>query len=750
VVTLAINASGPVAAGTPVVLSGQVTDLTATTARVLLDGTDIGGFDPAGTTVDTTGFRSGSYTLRVDASDALGHVGTKSVAFEIDNPDSTIDTPTDGQALGSSSAHVTGTLNDASGPFSYTLDSEPPVALDLDVPAGIIEVPFDFTLDGLSDGPHTVTVTAGTGTVTRHFSIDTVDPVVGMSSPTPGQNFFPGDLLDFAGTVTDDGIVDWTLTDGETELGHGTHRSSDDDSISIDDIDTSEWAPGAHQLMLSGTDRSGHEAHVEIRVTIGVPQLSLTSPVADAIITGGSFALAGWITDDDLTAWTAWVAGGPRGASTDQTLATGDSAGVFARTIDASSLADGSYTLYLTVADGSGNSNEVSIPITIDNSIARSAIVAPTAGQRLNSAGVRVQGALGVLGSPSYSVDGGPMQSVPGSVAVPADATTRPFDFWLYDLSEGEHTVTVSSTPISISRTFLVDLDPRIADLSWADESWVAIGDTITVGATVTDSSQVAYGLTWSGQTFTYSPFGAAGHIAPTLSTAGLTDGEYQLELHVVDKQFNETVERWTVYLDVRPGKPTLVTPTAGGTTADREITFGWDPLAGADFYEFRSSPNHTTDTDGTLADGTTIVTADGESFATLTGVAEGDIYWQVRGVNRVGESTSFAGAWSDTRKVEVDRTRPSSPLTPPASPSSSDGTDEAAHDPDGAESGEPQPTEEPSDDQSAAPSDPPVDDPEAAGASDDGFPVGWIVVVVVIIVLVGGGFLIRFLIVRR
>ena len=82
IVTLSTNRPTPIVPGTSVQLNGNVADGTATTKRVFLDGNDIGAFT-TGMFVATTGLTAGTHTLRVDATDVLGHVGSGSVTFEV-------------------------------------------------------------------------------------------------------------------------------------------------------------------------------------------------------------------------------------------------------------------------------------------------------------------------------------------------------------------------------------------------------------------------------------------------------------------------------------------------------------------------------------------------------------------------------------------------------------------------------------------------------------------------------------------
>jgi hypothetical protein len=717
---------------------------------------------------DTRGWPDGDYRVSLSVSTPARMIPSHETWFEfvIDNGGSTIDTPTEGQTFEGGTIDVTGTLRwPTESAISYVLDDNPAETLEIEVPEGAASVPFAFDLSDLSQGEHTVTVAAGAGTeVTRTFWIDAFDPLVSVLSPAADATRFHGQTIDFVANVIDTSYVDWTLLHNGTELTHGRHEPTDAAPITVSDIDISGWPAGeSHVLTLVTTDRAEHVVETPTTVDVIPPQITIETPEDDAVISTGSFTLSGSIVGGEAA--THWVASAP--AKPRSTFlgwgASGDSADEFSQLVDTSSWPDGWHTVTVTATDGSGDSSQDEVRIEVDNSALRSGITAPTPGQVIQSSSVRVAGTLGAVnGTPSYTLDCSDDECADDridfgveSIAVPVGVMpVFPFWFDLRGLSEGEHTVTIYNGTLTLSRTFVVDLAPRFADLTLTNPSYFAPGDLITVGATITDSSAMTYGLNWGGEPVAQWTLGAGGHsVAPMIDTASMVEGSYELELWAADAAGHSDSISWTVVLDARPGTPTLISPATASSTADKDVEFTWNPLPDADFYEFRYSTSGAVSRGG-LSSGTSEYVHDGaESFD--VSLSDGDYFWQVRGIEWLSDSVVGEGAWSDVRTLHVGM--PPLAATGPAAggaahPSPTPG-------PTPTESAEP--TAEPSAEEPVEKTDDAPDvetdegsaggsDPTAAGPGDSGFPIVWIIVGVVIVALAGGGFFIRFLLARR
>lgn len=361
-----------------------------------------------------------------------------------------IDTPAAGGA-DDSWVHITGNVS-AIAPTSYWFDAGAPSPVGLDGSGS-----FDFTGYVYGDGPHTLRIETATGEHSEvEFVVDNIVPVAVVTSPWHGKQVVPGDPLDFRGTVTDANLATWSLTLDGVVLRSGTGGSGV--PIRVPSIDTTAWAKGEHVFVLAGVDRAGNVGQVWTAVWVEGPGLTVTSPAPGEVVSEGSFLFEGVISDDALNSWNSWAQRTSPSWSA-ANIGYGWSNGAFSSVIDTSGWPDGVYTIYVDVTSNRNGFSRLLIPIIVDHLVEGSEIVTPSDRETLRVDDAHVTGTLvSAAATMSYSLDDGPAVRLPAGAPASAEATERPFDFWLRGLSEGDHVISVFTTDDAAFRTFSVDV----------------------------------------------------------------------------------------------------------------------------------------------------------------------------------------------------------------------------------------------------------------------------------------------------
>ena len=324
-VTISSPASGTTSDTQPL-LTYAVNDGTVT---VKVDGVTVS--KVSGNRLDP--LSSGMHTVHVESRDVAGNIGFTEVTFTVALP------PT--VAINSPTA---ASMNTNTPLLSYTASSGS-VVVKVDGIA-VSKVSGD-TLDPLADGPHTVRVEAtdanGTGFAERIFTVDTVVPVVAISSPTAGTTADNQPLLTY--TVSEGVVV--VKVDGivvSKTSGNRLNMLSD----------------ASHVVRVESTDAAGNIGFSEVVFTVDTPPaVSISSPAAGA-------------TNDTTPILTYTVSNGTVVVKVD---------GVVVNKVSGDSLdplADGSHTVRIEATDTAGT-GYAERTFTVDTHLPFVVISSPTA-----------------------------------------------------------------------------------------------------------------------------------------------------------------------------------------------------------------------------------------------------------------------------------------------------------------------------------------------------------------------------------
>ncbi|WP_263631171.1 Ig-like domain-containing protein, partial [Acinetobacter pittii] len=336
-------------------------------------------------------------TVTATATDPAGNTslpGTGTVSADITAPVVALDDV----LTNDSTPALTGTVNDPSATVVVTVDG-------VDYPAvnngdGTWTL-ADNSLPALTDGPHTITVTAtdaagNAGTDTAVVTIDTSVPVVSLDDVVTNDTTpaLTGAINDPTATVvvTVDG-VDYPATNN----GDGTWTLADNSLPALTD--------GPHTITVTATDAAGNAGTDTAVVTIdtSVPVVSLD----DVVTNDTTPALTGAINDPTATVVvTVDGVDYPATNNGDGTWTLADN------TLPA--LTDGPHTVTVTATDPAGNTATDTATLTIDT-VPADLIGAITIPEDLNGDGILNADELGTDGTFNAQVALGP-DAIDGTV----------------------------------------------------------------------------------------------------------------------------------------------------------------------------------------------------------------------------------------------------------------------------------------------------------------------------------------------
>jgi RHS repeat-associated protein len=449
--------SGSLATATAVVTLRGTTEPGATVA--LETGAD-GNFDGGTTIADASGnfafnvtLAGGGNTLQVMASDPFGQHQTAGISILLDThaPVVTLTAPTPGLATHSNIMVFGDATDDLTG-VAYVqaaLDGGSYVPLALS-PAGNFTFPTTLALDGSADGTYTVHVRAAdlVGNVSTPvdlpFTLDTVPPVITVTSPTP--NTVTNQNVTVAGQVTDDRSGVASL---QAELDGGTFvpvilGSGGSFSISTN-LAVDHSADGPHTEHLKATDNAGNVSTLDVSFTLDTvpPVITVTSPPANTV-TNQNVTVAGQVTDNGsgVASLQAALDGG---AFAPLTLGSGGSFS-FLTTLALDHSADGPHTEHLKATDNAGNVSSLDVSFTLDTVPPVITVTSPppntVTNQNVTVTGQVTDDRSGVA-SLQEAIDGGSYSPVAfDSSGHFSFVTTLPLD----STADGPHTVSLRAT----------------------------------------------------------------------------------------------------------------------------------------------------------------------------------------------------------------------------------------------------------------------------------------------------------------
>ncbi|TLZ94836.1 MAG: hypothetical protein E6K04_01060, partial [Methanobacteriota archaeon] len=371
-----------------------------------------------------TSLSQGSHVATVVAFDLAGHSTAATRSFTVDTaaPTIVLSAPAAGY-VSTRNVLVTWTASDNVG-----LDHIE-VSLDGGAPVTLAASATSYTLTGVPDGPHTISVLAvdlaGSSTSDSvDVTVDATLPIASITTPISGQILGTNSVM-----------LTWTASDATSGIDHLEVSVDGGVATSLAAGTTSYpfsgLSDGSHTFRLRAVDRAGNSATTDVTVMVDVtkPTASITSPAASAYLASHSVVVR-------------WTAADPTSGIDHYSVAIDGGA---ALTVDAtatsytfSGVADGPHTIRLTAVDRAGNTVLASVSVTVDTVDPTISIVGPASGAVLSSSAPtvtwRADDATSGIDHIEVRVDGGSAQTL--SSGATSDA--------LSGLSDGTHTVNVT------------------------------------------------------------------------------------------------------------------------------------------------------------------------------------------------------------------------------------------------------------------------------------------------------------------
>ena len=316
-------------------------------------------------------------TLQVLVQDPEGEEATDQITFLVtatQAPSTAIISPTASGTYYSNQAipfsAVVSDNEDDVTQLTYTVNSD----LDGEIPLTASVEPDGSITDNmfLSPGQHDVTLTVF-DTMDKSASTSVVidvgepneAPTCAITNPSSGTILF-GEMIDFAGTATDDYLNNTQLTVNWESSLDGVLDTTMPTSDGLVGFSTDALTKGSHTVTLTVTDELAGACTDSVVVAIGTPPtLSISQPIAGAIFdVGSAISFAGVVSDQedlpqDLSlSWTSDISGE---FSTQSADSNGDVA------FSTNSLSNGAHQITVTATDSGGFTDEVMMMVYVND-----------------------------------------------------------------------------------------------------------------------------------------------------------------------------------------------------------------------------------------------------------------------------------------------------------------------------------------------------------------------------------------------
>ncbi len=400
------------------------------------------------------------------------------------------------------------------------------------------EAPYEYVWDTTTaaDGEHTITVAASDtrGNVAEQsvaVVVDNTAPTVSITSPEEGAIVRGAVTIQVDASDATSGIlsvefyVDGDLVFTDTSPPYKYRW------------DTTEVTDGSHTIRVVASDEAGNTAEQTISVAVDntAPTVSISKPSPGALIRG-TVTISVEASDEVGVASVAFYI--------DDELLLTDTEAPYAYDWDTTAVADGKHTIRIVVSDLAGNTAEVSITVTVDNTAPTVSITSPSSGEA-------------VRGVVTISVDASDATSVIVSVKFYVDGellftdTEAPYEYdWdTTAVSDGSHTIRVvvfdaAGNEAETSVSVVVDnTAPTVGEPSISPEA-PAEGEDVEVSVEASDATSgvaeviLSYstdgGATWTNVTMT-----AAGGVYKATIPGQEAGVEVTYKIYVYDEAGN-------------------------------------------------------------------------------------------------------------------------------------------------------------------------------------------------------------------
>ncbi len=388
------------------------------------------------------------------------------------------------------------------------------------------------------------------------------------------------------------------------------------------------------------------------------PVLTLTSPAADAVVTGGELQLAGSVKDDAEVKSVEYSA--DDGAS--WSAITLGSDGSFSVTVAVPALDSAPFKLSVRARDSFEQSSQAAVSATVDNVAPTCAVTSPEPGKPIAAAlptaislRFHAEDGSGVLMRPQAWVDDAELGA---PVTMGSDFTFE----WAAATAVPSHAIKFAVTdkhghPCSVSQTVALDTSvPTLTVTSPVEGALLgpSAGTTVTFTGLALDGAVPAASVTVDfGDEVGPRPaaIGGNGEWLVKLSPSNKDDSVvHAVKVTAKDLAGNQTIKTVNVTVDYVPPRVTLTAPLPGEafniakTPADGKLQVKWAAVDGDTQLRFES----------VNGDGSTTTVSGGATFLQTAATDDGKSYTvKIRAFDRAGN------VGMDERSVVVDRVAP-------------------------------------------------------------------------------------------
>jgi large repetitive protein len=396
------------------------------------------------------------------------------VVVTVTAPTIDITAPNANEAIADTRPAITGTANPGAT-VSVKIDGGAAITTQASATGDWVVVPSQPLAMGMHTVVATVTNDGRSATDQVTFSVDTTNPAITITSPTPGTPVNSAQPA-ISGT-TEAGATVTVIVDG-MQIGQTTADVQGNWTL----MPTTPLADGPHAVLANARDAAGNTASAASSFIIDTtaPAITITEPTNGSIGASAGPAVTGSTEPNTLVRVSI--------DGSNPVEVTSDASGRWRLPI-MGQLADGPHTVTAVAIDAAGNQGMTSSAFTIDTVSPSLTIIAPANGGAVASQTPTIRGKSEPGQRVDVTIDGG------SPTPVTADAQGNWSLVPTTPLAEGPHTVTATArdaagNTASDSTTFAVDLTAPIVTL-----------DTPAPGSSTRDRQPVFAGTAEPGAT---------------------------------------------------------------------------------------------------------------------------------------------------------------------------------------------------------------------------------------------------------
>jgi len=535
---------------------------------------------------------NGLFTASLTAVAGSGLTQIVEIPLEVDTtpPQVLPDIPQAG-AVFSPPYFVRATITDknlASYTISVTGTEFTPVILSQGAQSRISEILG--VIQGLDDGTYGLTFSAADraaneALLTIPFTVDTVAPVVTISSPTPMEMVgLARDELPIQAQIVEKNLKGYAVSVGAgltpsswTPIASGTALP---DSGPLTTWSLAGQSDGTYTILISAIDQLGFTGTAQVPIVLDrTPPFALISSPGPGTIIMGPTDILGTASDENFASYTLDLAAGdPLSAFAWATLISSTSPAVNDALFHwLPALTNGPYTLCLTVTDLAGNTSFALLPLQV--------ILVPPAPPQ-NLAAIAISSTVLLTWSPVPEPGLSGYNVYRFNIKLTAAPITSPF-YVDTGLSDGFYSYTVTTVNIAVQESdpsntasAIVDTTPPLVVISSPGNGARVHGSLDIVGTAWSFDDFKQYRLYAGPTLLRQSPLPVRKDVLGLYDTIGVPNGtNVTLTLTGEDIHGNAATSQVTVIVDnLPPAPPVLLSAIPSGDTVGLKWTIPADP----------------------------------------------------------------------------------------------------------------------------------------------------------------------------